>query len=245
MALSLSTRRTAIFTPEYRDRVLATDPIGYWVQDEKGGTVSYDMVTHPNGGARNGAYTGVTLAQAGIGDGRTSALFDGANDFDNIYTASLNTAWNRAEMTVQAWVRVANAGVWTDGTERRVLTMLVDGDNLVQLRRTAVNDQFNWRARGGGNDKSLGDIALPTTDWFSVHITRSEAADTFIAYRNGIQIGATLNAVGVMAGNLNVNVTNIGSNSVVPTNPWDGYIAHCAIWPRAFTPAEVLSLGVL
>lgn len=72
----------------YARRILVTRPqnlIGYWPMWEGNGVVSFD--NSPNG--YDGAYTGVTLAQPGIGDGRYSAFFDGVNDFNNIYSAGL------------------------------------------------------------------------------------------------------------------------------------------------------------
>ena len=112
----MNTGMRARWTPQYYQKVLSYDPIAYWMMDEKQGAVSYDMVTARNTGARNGAYTGVTLGQPGIGDGNTSPLFDGANDFTNIYSASFNAAFNGAEGTLGIWMRVFNVAVWTDGT---------------------------------------------------------------------------------------------------------------------------------
>lgn len=59
--------------------------IGFWLQNEAAGGVSFDH----SGYGRDGAYTGVTLGQPGIGDGSTAAGYDGINDFNNIYGADL------------------------------------------------------------------------------------------------------------------------------------------------------------
>ena len=101
----------------YFKRVLAIDPthlLGYWPLWEPGGSVAYDISGHN----RHGAYTGVTLGHAGIGDGNGCPFFDGANDYANIYSASLASAFNGAEGTVAVLLKVAKAGVWTDGTNR-------------------------------------------------------------------------------------------------------------------------------
>ncbi|MFV1969356.1 MAG: hypothetical protein ACC628_28375, partial [Pirellulaceae bacterium] len=59
---------------------------------EASGSISDDLSPQGN----DGAYTGVTLGQPGIGDGRTCPLFDGANDYNNIYSAALNTDFDGA-----------------------------------------------------------------------------------------------------------------------------------------------------
>jgi hypothetical protein len=68
---------------------------------EPAGAISIDQSNN----GRNGAYTGVTLGATGIGDGRTSATFDGATSYNNIYSAALNTAWNGAEWSVHSGLR--------------------------------------------------------------------------------------------------------------------------------------------
>ena len=78
----------------YMKKVLRPNPgvgydpsslIGFWLQNEAAGGVSFDH----SGYGRDGAYTGVTLGQPGIGDGSTAAGYDGINDFNNIYSADL------------------------------------------------------------------------------------------------------------------------------------------------------------
>lgn len=60
--------------------------IGFWPQDESAGAVSIDH----SGFVHNGAYTAVNLGQPGVpGMGLTSAGYDGATSFNNIYSAGL------------------------------------------------------------------------------------------------------------------------------------------------------------
>ena len=71
------------------DEASGYDPsslIGFWPQNELSGGVSIDH----SGLGHDGAYTGVTLGQPGVpGMGMTSPFYDGANDFNNIYSAGL------------------------------------------------------------------------------------------------------------------------------------------------------------
>ena len=76
----------------YTGKIQALGPIAYWPLSEASGTTIVDA----SGNARNGAYTAVTLGQAGIGDGRTSASFDGSTSFGDLYSASLAGAFNGA-----------------------------------------------------------------------------------------------------------------------------------------------------
>lgn len=232
---------------QYMQHVLATDPIAYWMQDEKQGLVSYDMVTARSSGARNGTYTGPTLGQPGIGDGRTSALFDGALDFDNIFTVSLRDAFDGDEGTILAWAMPVNAGVWTDGVIRRIMTLRANATNEIYFEKGAANNTFRWHYEAGGVSEDVVNVAFSPTDFFSLMITWSAAADEMRAYFNGAQEGATQTVLGAWGGAavLGATTTVIGAASTVPASVWNGFDAHGAVWGRALPPAEALSLGVL
>src|SRR3990172_10333685 len=116
-------------TPYYQ-KVLRTQRdylLAYWMQAEGSGAVALDT----SGNSRTGAYTGVDLGQAGIGDGKTCPWFDGANDYNNVYTTSLRDAFNGSEGTVAIWAKVNSAAVWTDGANRIIFRLRVDGNNYV------------------------------------------------------------------------------------------------------------------
>ena len=230
---------------QYMQRVLATDPIGYWMQDEKQGLVSYDMVTARSDGARNGAYTGPTLGQPGIGDGRTSAFYDAANDFDNIYSASLNAAFNGASATVMSWIR-PTAAAWTDGVQRYSMHLFVDNNNRYIMTKEAANNTLSWQIISGGVFRGPTALVLPgTTRWLSTGMTVDEAADELIPYLDGVQATVTINGLGVWAGNLDPLRVLLGASNQAPVSPWDGGLAHGIIWGRVLSPAEMLSVGVL
>lgn len=209
----------------------------YFPQWEGAGAVSFDRYN-----AWNGAYVGVTLRQTGIGDGETCPLFDGANDYNNIFTVGLQGAFDGAEGTAVAWARVFNAGVWTDANEREIIRLQADGNNYIFIQKDNINNRLRWRYYANGVLQSCDRDGESTTDWFHVALTWSKstgATGEVRAYFNGVQEGATLVGLGAWAGNLNAAATVIGAASTVPVDIWYGYIAHAAILDAALTPDEI------
>lgn len=226
---------------QYWAKVKSLSPIAYWPMWEASGAVATDI----SGNGRNGAYTGVTLGQTGIGDGRTCPLFDGANDFNNIYSVSFRDAFNGGEGTVALWAKVSAGGVWTDGTVRYLIYLTVDANNFVYVRRSSVNGFADWIYKAGGTQETVQLGSLSTTDWFHMALTWSATSDEMIAYYNGSQTGSTQTGLGVWAGNLGALSTLIGAINQVPANVWSGYLAHCAVWDSALTDAQVSSLAAI
>ena len=240
---SRATRQQRQFV-QYHQRVLATDPIAYWLQNEKLGAVAYDWVAE--NGAQNGAYTGVTLGQPGIGDGNTAPYYDGTNDYTNIYTATLNGRFNGAAGTMMAWARVANVGVWTDVTFRRVFSILSIGfGDEVSIYKRADNNQLSLVYIAGGVNNTRTVVGLTSIVFNCYAITWSAAADEVRAYMNGVQQGATLNGLGVWGAAMHATYSCIGAIRTLPANVYDGYIGHCALWDRALAPAEIAALAVV
>lgn len=229
---------------QYHQRVLATDPIAYWVQDEKSGAVAYDLVSGRVAGAQNGAYTGVTLGQDGIGDGRTSPYYGGANDYTNIHSATLAGAFNSSTGTALIWFRIGAAGVWTDGNQRNALTLVVDGANGIQIFKDGNANLMACRYRAGGVTKNVVIPSGGTLDWIHIGLTWNKPADEMRPYYNGTQFGATQNGLGVWAGNLAAAFTNIGCYQTIPNFVTNGYIAHVAVWGRVLA-AEIADLAVV
>ena len=228
----------------YAGQVLITEPshlLAYWPLWEAEGDVAHDI----SGNGRDGAYTGVTLGQAGIGDGRTCPYFDGTSDCVNVYSDSLRDAFDGSEGTAMIWARVANAGVWTDGTSRYMARFFVDNDNVVRpFIRSSTNNQLSSRYCAGGVSKDQALLLGPSTGWHCFVVTWSASLDEVRHFADGGQIGATANGLGVWAGNLSPNGTLIGAGWITPTGPWHGYLAHGAMWGKALTPAQVASLAV-
>ena len=232
----------ALFLPlvnyvTYTGKVQALGPIAYWPLAEASGSTIVDA----SGNGRNGAYTAVTLGAAGIGDGRTSASFDGSASFGDIYSASLAGAFNGAEGTAMGWCRVSGAGVWTDATIRRVIYLQADANNRVLIQRSSTNNVLDFIYIAGATNKTTSNAAGPTTGWLHVAITWSKSADQVKGYVSGAQIGATQTGLGTFAGSLATTTTLLGASAQTPSNVWSGTLAHMAIFTRALSATEIAS----
>ena len=226
----------------YTRKVKDLGPIAYWPEGEPSGTVSLD---ESGNSARNGVYTGVTLGNPGIGDGRTSAGFDGATSKNNIYSASLAAAFNGSESTVAGWAQVANAGVWTDATLRVIVALWVNGNNRAEIIKNTTNNQIVMVYDSGAVVQQFVIGSVSTLSPFHVALTWSKSADQAKAYLNGVQQGATQTGLGVWVGSLAATTTVIGARTTTPTSVWSGSLAHLAVWNRALAAAEVASLAVV
>lgn len=240
----LQGRYLRIQSSEYYEKVLGYGPIAYWPQWERTGAAATCQVNS----AQNGAYVGVTLGQVGIGDGNVCPFYDGANDLANIYSGTLAGRFNGPEGTAMIWARVANAGVWTDGAFRYSFNLWVDVNNHVNIQKMNVNNTIRFRYMAGGvaDDVTVG--GLTRTDWMVLLVSWSASAGItgeVRAYIDGIQQGITQVGLGVWAGNLGNTTTCIGAANTIPTFVWHGYLAHCAVWDRALSPAQIAGLAVV
>lgn len=234
-------RRPNLEVVQFHQRILELDPIALWIQDEKQGAVAYDWVTVRTGGARNGAYTGVTLGQPGVGFGRTSPFYDGANDYTNIWSANFAAAFDGAEGTFGMLARVANVGVWKDATFRVIGVIRVDNNNRMVIRRSNANNRMDIFRIGGGITSIRQINGLITTEWFFVALTWSEVADEVrVFYKDvtdprsfNIQQGATINGLGAWVGAPVNTLTLLGAETNAPLNPWHGYIQYAFVSTRA------------
>lgn len=229
----------------YTNKTKALAPanlIAYWPQAEKIGTVAYDESGHDY----HGTYNAVTLLQPGIGDGRTAASFDGSASYNNIYSAALDTALNKAEGTLSCWFQVASAGVWIDGAIRTLVSLRNGAGNLIELRKSSANNTFQAFYLVGGVNKNVAKASYSPTTYQHVAITWSKAADQFKLYVGGIQEGATQTGLGTWVGALSPVQTNIGCRTNMAFDQgWKGRIAHVALWNTPLSAAQIAALAVV
>lgn len=204
--------------------------VAYWPLWEAGGATAYDIVH-----GRNGTYSGPLPGQAGIGDGRTSAYFDGVNDLADVYSAGLSGAFNGEEGTFAMWGIVENAGVWADGASRYMGYFYVDGGNRIFINKSTVASQMTAYYIAASTTK-VRTITLSTAGWFHAAITWTKAGDAVKAYINGVQQGATLTALGAWAGSIGQATLSTVSS------PWQGRLAHGMICSRALSAGELAKI---
>lgn len=136
------------------------------------------------------------------------------------------------------------AGVWTDATERRLVTLFADSSNLSYLRRTTTNNQLSWQYTAGGTSKTVTLTTAGPVGWQHIALTISKTADQMIAYINGAQTGATQTGLGTWVGALSNTRTVLGASITTPLTVWSGYLAHAALWSTPLSAAQVAALAV-
>ncbi len=234
----MSYLNNALLVPNWErwiDKALQVEPgnlIACWPLDDKSGAVARNVA--PSGAAFNGAIVGASLAQPGIGDGTTSMWFDGATDFINIHSAALAAAFNGNEGTLLIWAKVANAGVWADGTIRRVAHLQVSASYAITIYRNSVNGDLGV-GRNAGGWKVVSALGLSHVGWMAWAVSWSVSGDALIGYLNGTPTGSA-SGLGAWSGALAATTTCIGATNTTPTQPWHGSLGPLVIWDKALSP---------
>jgi hypothetical protein len=241
----IGTKRTLLSAPStYMDKVLSTQSgnlIGYWPMNEPSGTTAIDYSAEAN----NGAYTGVTLGQIGIGDGLTSTYFDGSDDLNDVYSSALNSDFDGGEGSLATWLKVNSASVWTDATNREAIFFYVDANNIIYLRKRSTNNVLRGLYTAGATGKTVDVTSVTDTGWIHLGVTWSASGDAFKLYYNGNQSGSTQTGLGTWAGNLKSDATRIGNSGGYGGSPWHGYLAHTALWKTPLSATQMLALATL
>ena len=232
----------------YTRKILTPNPgVGYdpsrlilsQPMNELAGGVAYDHSPEGN----DGAYTGVTLGQPGIGDGLTCPLF-GVGDLNNIYSAAFNGDFDGAELTIAGFFKVRALSVWTSGVWHFLFAMDVDGDNRIRYYIDGITGDRLTGVREGNNVPEWWALAgINSVDFVHFGVTVGEIADEVRVYIDGIQSGVTAGTLGAWAGNLDPNLCVIGAQTSLPTNPFDGYLAHWNVWTAPVSPTSMAYLG--
>ena len=222
----------------YGSKVLAYSPapIAYWLLDEAAGAAAACQVN----AAQDGAYTAVTLGQAGIGDGHTAALFDGSTSWLDVYSTTFRDAFNGAEGSFMIWCKVSAAGVWADTIQRALCRFEYNGANYVRVEKGATANRLLYRFMAGGVNE-IGIDTISDTTWICLLFTWSKAAEAVKLYINGTQQDTDV-TLGVWTGALAAATTLIGAYTQVPAEVWSGYLAHVAVWDEALTKWAALDL---
>lgn len=225
----------------YADTILqtqATHLIAYWQLGETSGTTAEDT----GAGNYDGTYNGATLAGDAFVDGAPAPTFDGVNDFVDVYSAGLASAFDGDTGSALVWVNMSSAN-WSTTTRRRALVLGADNSNRVLITKSNVSNQVQAGYISTGAN-SLATFTRPAADaWFSVVVTWSKPDDRVRVYANGTQQGSTLTGLGTWIGTLSSTISVIGAANATPVETWLGSLAHVAIWKTELTAAEVLTVS--
>src|SRR3990170_2469103 len=208
-----------------------------WCPATDTGIAYFDDVSVKGRQKHNGAYSNVTLAQAGIGDGRTSGSFNGTSSYVNVYSAGFVADFTPSELSITGWLKAA-AGEWASATQRRIINIQTL-TSLLTIRKSAANT-LQSLYNGGGTTDSVTVGGQTSEDWIHFGLTVSVSADQFKFFLGGVQAGATQTGIGTCDGTLISTATVIGSaNSETPANVWSGNLANLIVLNKAATPAEI------
>ena len=195
-------------------------------------------------GPGHGRYTGVTFGEPGIGDGRTSAYLDGSSsliDFHGLMT----TTFPENEGTIMGWAKIPSAE-WTNGKVRYVFrnkTRLGADMCSVNFGKLDTNNTLFWQYVAGNIYLLQSTATLEIPDWFHCVVTWSVTQNISRAFLNGVQVGADSIATaynGTQTGSQ--NVIGAGDNLAVE-GTFIGWVAHCAVWSKALTAAQIAYLS--
>jgi hypothetical protein len=190
------------------------------------------------GSAANGTYTGATLNQIAAPGGTTAPLFDGVNDLANIYSASLSSAFNGSLGSIIVFFKVYDSGVWTDGKQRNIVSIYTTVNSRIIIHKLTTNNTLALYYKAGGTDEQITTTAYNNTNWNMAAVTWSKAADQYVVYVNGTQVGATQTGLGTWDGVISATSCILGNNSTNADYDWYGYVSTAAIFGTVLSLAN-------
>lgn len=221
-------------------RIMDTNPLAYWPMNEQWGNNALDAT----GNSFTGTYANVNLNQSGIGDGTPSVEFttgsSSTSSILNVFSSSFQSAFNGSEGTFLVWAKSKKV---THPLDQYICSFTVNNNNRVRIysQGNTTNVFFEYVASGS----SKQNIYTPlNTSWFIPAITWSKSNNQIITYWNGVQFGSVLTGLRNWVGTLSSTRTGIGCSATTGSIiPFNGYLAHAAIWTRPLSPTEMLNLS--
>lgn len=219
----------------YRARVLATNPSRYNPLAEGGGTTILDIASNNY----TGVYSGVTWDGTLSPFGEPAPFFDGANDYGNLLSAAWSSAFSFSEGCFLIWFKVANAGVWTDATTRRIIELnrSAGADHDITLLKSNTSNRLSMLRRVPGSLRVFDMDGLSNPNWISLMLSWSVTANQFRAYINGTLFGTHPAPTGTGSGLLR---SNLGVITVSPpASVFHGYFSNLVFWPGPATADKI------
>ncbi len=230
---------TATTQPPYSQKVLNTQSghlLAYWKLDETSGTTANDASGH----SRTGTYSGPTLSGTTFLNGDPAPSFDGVNDNVNLYTSSLNSAFNGQSGTVLAWAEVHDALTWSDGAAREIYRFGDGGGQYSRGRKATTTNQLQIYYLGTTKSQTSS-----VTNWFQIGETWNFSGNVAKAFYAGAQVSTDITGFAAWSGSLGTTSVILGDFSTSAANPWYGSISNVALWDTALNTTEVALLATV
>ena len=230
----------------YKKKILAIESaslIALWPLDETAGATADNA---EGSAARDGSYTGVTLNHATGPDGVNGVpLFDGVNDYVDVYNASwMTSVLDGDNLSFNIWIKMT-AGVWTDATNRYLFVIEQNAGNKLSLRSPVTNNTLSLAFSSGAITR-FKTIPSSTYNWFCLGFTHDQAGNEFKVYLDGAHQGpAQAGGNAWVDGGYTPTACLIGAATTTPTSVHSGYLAYPTIWTTVLTEAQMLKVATV
>jgi hypothetical protein len=212
--------------PDYRAKIetlFGANIVGYWPMNEASGTTCNDA----SASNKDLTYSGVTLGQPGIGDGKTCPYFDGVNDAVASGWAQLSGTLNITEGSLMVWSKPV--GGWSAATTGGLVEMTNMGGTNIMMNKGQGAVEL-WGTGGWAYIKSS------YTGWLHIGHTWSATSGKRFSYIDGNPVSDGV-AFTTLPGGFPA-AFQVGSGWL--SNNWfNGWMAHIVLLDRAATASEM------
>lgn len=250
----------------YIDLVRHTRPgnlVGYWPLNETSGTIAHDI----SGNGFHGTISGCLLGQR-IKECPTPVFyFDGINDVVGLTnTTMLQRITIGSAFTIMAWAYIdEDVRFSLNPVQKRIFRFAKNsGNDWIQIRKNGSANQYTQIMIDYSSSSPVTTL-IHRSYWYypsqplldSYHMTYSTQTSNFSCYigtfttnrmyypaffmkeLSSNTLRPTLSKFGVT-----LDTAAIGANNLsTPTEPWKGYIGHCAIWDADLSANEMMTLS--
>lgn len=229
---------TPIKAAVYADKVLELSPIAYWQLNEVSGTTIEDS----SGNGYDGTYYGVTLNQidgAGSTMGR-AGLWDGLNDWADVFSAGLASVYNSDKYTVILWFKAYDSAVWSGTAYKFIVSLRTETGGSTVSAQLLKNNAENQLLLTYANGNTFPTSAFSSTDWTFAAIVRDTSSNNEKWYLNNTEI----NSQAASAWTKTITRASIGAlNQAHAEYYFYGYIQHVAIFDTALSSDQIAYLA--
>lgn len=233
-----SNATNAVSSPLVQAIAALSGLIAYWPLDDLSGTV----ITSDVSASQNGTNGGATVNQNTTNGVVKAYSFDGINDYGDVYSTALTSAFNGPAGTAFIFMNGANMGTTTT---RRLFFMSVNGSNFISGVKSATPNTVVLQYVAGGTTRSVSIGSVASNTWYLMAMTWDKAADEMKVYLNNAQSGSTQTGLGTWAGTFASTTTCIGASSNAGAQPWEQYLAHMVLCNVALPLATIQSIASL